>query len=122
MFQEIDQDLLKPPADFHRKYWFRENELPCDVFIWVDENEKIRQFQVWQCESLVEWSSESGVRTGLLENDAGAFIHYQTELYRFHLRPDSTILNIAKDIFSAHIEPGQRLLVRIEKILVDNFK
>ena len=118
MFQEINQDLLKPPADFHRKYWFRENELPCDIFIWVDENEDIRQIQVWQGESLVEWRIDCGVRTGLLENEAGAFIHYQTELYRFHHQPDVSILHKVKHVFREHILPDQQLLKKMENILV----
>jgi hypothetical protein len=100
MFNEIDPSIMKPAEDLVKKRWFRDSDAECDLFVWVDEQGQLKRFQFWHHDALVEWDKLNGLKTGHVDRDSGAFIHYQTTTYKFHQHFDEEIITIVSEILT----------------------
>jgi len=117
MFQEINPDLIKQPAASSRKRWFRDAEIDCDLFLWQDEGGKLRRFQFWYQDALVEWNQDTGVRTGHVDAINGSFVHYQSKLFRLHHNMDQDIMRGVKDLLENKTNPLQSGMTEVHEIL-----
>jgi hypothetical protein len=117
MFQEIDPLLIMPPENHKQKRWFRDTEAECDLFVWEDLEGKVMRFQFWHQDALVEWNEDSGLKTGHLDQESGAFVHYQTETYRLHREIDSEIVILVKNLLNNNSTGDQKSLNYIKDIL-----
>ena len=104
MFLEIDQSLLKPARDGSKKRWFRDTPEECDLFVWEDEEGNVRRFQFWYQDALIKWDLERGIRTGRIDAKSGAFVNYQSDLYRLHSDIDDDLL----DTVHLMLQEGQK--------------
>lgn len=107
MFVEINKDLLKKTDTNLDKRWFRDVDRECDLFTWQNEENKIVRFQFWMDESLLEWHSEKGFKTGRLDHNTGAFRSYQAPLFRYHSNSDNEILNTVAHLIKGDIDHEQ---------------
>lgn len=92
MFSEIDSSLLKQTENALKKRWFRDSPAECDLFIWEDSTGTIDRFQFWYKDALIKWDQQNGIRTGRVDEKSGAFVNYQTDIYRLHSDIDDDLL------------------------------
>lgn len=104
MFVEIDKELLKQTDTNLEKRWFRDVDRECDLFTWQNEENKVVRFQFWMDESLLEWNTENGFKTGKLDQNTGAFRSYQAPLYRYHSNSDNEILNTVSHLIKGDLD------------------
>lgn len=117
MFCEIDPQLIKPPSNSQKKRWFRDSKAECDLFVWEDLNGKIKRFQFWHHEALVEWNENTDIKTGHVDQNSGAFVNYQSELYHLHQNLDDKILLVVKDLLNNKSIEENQSLTEVKNIL-----
>jgi hypothetical protein len=119
MFYEIDPHLLKTPGGSGKKRWFRDALGDYDLFVWEDEEDKIKKFQFWYHEALLEWSQESGYKTGTMDPKSGAFVNYQSDLYKFHKNLDKDIIFLIKNVMDHEVSDESQAFNYIREILLE---
>jgi hypothetical protein len=117
MFQEINPDLIKQSADTSKKRWFRDAESECDLFLWQDQEGKLKRFQFWYQEAVVEWDRDTGIRTGHMDNLSGSFVHYQSRLFRLHRNLDQDIIQGVKELLQDKKDLLETEMTEIRAIL-----
>ena len=98
MFQEINPAFFKEPDE--NKSWFRDAENNCELFVWKNTAQKIIRFQLWYEDYLVEWDTEKGFKSGLLEPEVGAFRSYQSPSFRYHHRFAAELISKMKQMLN----------------------
>ena len=119
MFYEIDPQLIKTSNDAVKKRWFRDEIGAYDLFVWEDKDGKIKRFQFWYHEALLEWSLKSGYKTGTMDPKSGAFINYQSDLYRFHKDLDKEIILLIKNVMIRAVSEESPAFDYIREILME---
>lgn len=82
MFVQINQNILKNPQE--NKSWYRDSDNNCDLFIWLDQQNAFRRFQLWHDDFLVEWDACEGLKSGQLDAREGSFHNLQAPSYHYH--------------------------------------
>ncbi len=93
MFHEIDQKLLETEQENNRKLWFRDSESECDLFVWENEKCEIISFQFWHKNTLLQWDSNIGIRTGEIDQKNGGFTNFQSNTFSYHRIIDKQVFN-----------------------------
>jgi hypothetical protein len=119
MFQEINPDLIKQSSYNSRKRWFRDAETECDLFLWQDEDRKLKRFQFWYQDALVEWDRDTGIRTGHVDAVSGSFVHYQSRLFRLHRNLDQEIISGVKELMQNKTDLLQSGMTEVHEILLE---
>jgi hypothetical protein len=119
MFYEIDPQLIKTSDNAVKKRWFRDELGEYDLFVWEDKDGKINKFQFWYQEALLEWSQKSGYKTGTMDPKSGAFINYQSDLYRFHKDLDKDIILLVKNVMTQAVSEESAAFNYIREILIE---
>ena len=119
MFYEIDPQLIKNSEESGKKRWFRDGLGEYDLFVWEDEDSAITKIQFWYHEALLEWSKADGYKTGSMDPKSGAFISYQSDLYRFHKELDQEILSMVKHVMDKSMSEEEGTFNYIRDILSD---
>jgi hypothetical protein len=117
MFFEIDPTLIKASAQPGKKRWFRDGLGDYDLFVWENEKGVVEKFQFWYHEALLEWSHENGYRTGTMDPKSGAFVNYQSELYKFHSDLDDDIISLVKNVLEKTVSDDSNTFNYIREIL-----
>jgi len=107
VFIEINKDLLKKTESELDKRWFRDVDRNCDLFIWQDDKKNIVRFQFWIEESLLEWNSDKGFKTGRLDHHTGAFTSYQAPIFRYHSSFDKDVLDSIQSLIKGDLDAEQ---------------
>lgn len=107
MFVEIDKELLKQTDINLEKRWFRDVDRECDLFTWQNKENKIVRFQFWMDESLLEWNSDKGFKTGKLDQNTGAFRSYQAPMFRYHSNSDNEILTTVSQLIKGDLNQDE---------------
>jgi len=119
MFYEINPQLIKTSGDAGKKRWFRDALGDYDLFVWEDDEGKIKKFQFWYHEALLEWSQETGYKTGKMDPKSGAFVNYQSDLYRFHKDLDKDIIFLVENVMMHANSDENRAFNYIREILLE---
>ncbi len=82
MFIKIKPDVLKEQEA--GKSWYRDGDNECDLFLWQDETGRLKRFQFWRQNKLLEWDEQNGYKSGNLEIEHGSFKNYQSPSYYYH--------------------------------------
>ncbi len=82
MFIKIKPDVLKEQEA--GKFWYRDADNESDLFLWQDESGRLKRFQFWHQNKLLEWDERSGYKSGNLDNEVGSFKSYQSPSYHYH--------------------------------------
>ena len=114
MFNRISTDLLKTS----NKIWYRNAEIECDLFIWEDDNKKVKRFQVWQEENLIEWDVQSGFKSGQLDPAEGSFRSYQSPSYKYHPAIKAVLVKkiahlLKNELFSAKLDSSISYIIEL---------
>lgn len=107
MFVEIDKELLKQTDSDLEKRWFRDVDRECDLFTWQNEQNKVMRFQFWMDESLIEWQSEKGFKTGKLDQNTGAFRSYQAPMFHYHSNSDNEIISTVSHLIKGDLDQDE---------------
>ena len=119
MFSEINQEYLKPVDGYEQKRWFRDAETDCDLLVWQTPEGNVEKFQFWHEDALVEWDPDRGIRTGHVDKSSGAFMHYQSELYRFHTDENQDVIGVVNEILQNNQVRDDDILNQITMILYE---
>ncbi len=116
MFYEIDPALMKESHREKNKRWFRDADRSCDIFLW-EKNGVIEKFQIWYEGYLLEWGEGKSIRTGEIQTDGGAFISYQSEIYRLHHHWQDDLLAELNAILQSQNKEAEGLFESLTQIL-----
>ena len=117
MFFEIDLELIKQEDEGQTKRWFRDSDAECDLLVWEDLKGIINRIQFWYYDALLQWDAQQGVKTGMVNRSSGAFMHYHSDLYRFHEKFDEEVIATIKHIIDRKMSEDNQLLIDVKNIL-----
>ena len=117
MFFEIDPELIKQEDEEQTKRWFRDSDAECDLLVWQDMKGIINRIQFWYYDALLQWDAQQGVKTGFVNRSSGAFMHYHSDLYRFHEKFDEEVIATIKYIIDRKLSEDNQLLIDVKNIL-----
>jgi hypothetical protein len=119
MFTEIDPEFIKQTDDTLHKRWFRDASAECDLLIWEDVKGSLYRFQFWHQDALIEWDNDGGIRSGHVDQNSGAFQHYQSKLYRLHDNFDQDLFLYISDLLQQKSLSGLSAFEKVKQILYD---
>jgi hypothetical protein len=120
MFTEINPKYIKKDDSHHKKRWFRDAQSGCDLFVWLDEKAQVVKFQFWREDALIEWTAESGLKTGKIDPATGGFKHYHASFYRYHFDFDTKIVHNVRNLIGGLL--GNDESKEIFNLVVDELK
>lgn len=100
VFYKIDPKYVSQDEVPVFKHWYRDAERVCDLFIWQDDDKKIKRFQFLYRDHILEWADRKGIYTGQLDRYPGVFSSYQSPTYKLHTKLDKRILHDIKQLLT----------------------
>ena len=100
--REIDSSYLKSDEDGLQPHWFRCSP-SCDVYYWTFHTGDLKCIQVFIDQHLIEWTHDTGIRTGDVDSNAtqgGGVGIEASESFGYHPICDTNVVRLAYRMLS----------------------